>query len=111
MRPASVGECPLLVAEELAFEQRFRNRPAVDRHEGFRTPRAEVVNGASGQLLARTGFPDDQRRSVGAGYLADDFDRTTERLGTTDEIEPDELRIDRQVVHASRLSARHRNPR
>src|SRR6478735_6952020 len=56
------GERALLVSEELAFEQRFRNRRAVDRDEALGAPRRQVVQRAREQLLARPRFAEDQYR-------------------------------------------------
>ena len=46
------GEGPFLVAEDLALEQRLRDRGAVDRDERERLPRAQLVNRLRDQLLA-----------------------------------------------------------
>ena len=39
------GECPLLVAEQFAFEKRLGKGPAVDRHESLRPSRTVVMDG------------------------------------------------------------------
>ena len=46
------GERALLVAEELALEQRLGNRRAVDRHERHGRARAQLVDRLRDQLLA-----------------------------------------------------------
>ena len=46
------GERTLLVAEQLAFKEAFRDGPAVDRHKGLLIPGAAVVDGPGRQLLA-----------------------------------------------------------
>ena len=60
------GECALLVAEDFAFDQRFRNGGAVDGDERLALARAELVDGARHQLLAGAAFAGDQHRG-GAG--------------------------------------------
>ncbi len=64
------GEGPLLVAEQLALEQRLRDRRAVHRHERPLGPLRELVDGARDQLLARAGLAQDQhRRRARRGHL------------------------------------------
>ena len=46
------GERTLLVAEQLAFKEAFRDGPAVDRHKGLLIPGAAVVDGPGRQFLA-----------------------------------------------------------
>src|SRR5439155_18708292 len=58
-------ERPFLVPEELAFEQSRGNRRAIQLHEGVRTPRAEVVNGARNEFLARAGLAVDEDGRIG----------------------------------------------
>ena len=57
------GERAAHVAEQLRFEQRFRHRAAIDRHEPLIAPRAVVVNRARHQLLARARFARDENRA------------------------------------------------
>ena len=62
-----VGECASLVAEELRFEQRVGERRAVDGDKwefGFRT---QIMQGARDELLARSGFSDDEDGRAGFG--------------------------------------------
>ena len=47
-----VGKRAAGVTEQLAFDERFRNRAAVDRHERRRLAAAEVMNRARGEFLA-----------------------------------------------------------
>ena len=54
------GEGPPDVAEEFAFEERLRDRPATDDDERAFGPLAPAVQGAGDQLLARAGLPVDQ---------------------------------------------------
>ena len=64
------GERPLLVAEQLRFEQVFRDRRAVDGDERAVGPRAEHVQRAREQLLARAALAFDQDRRVVGGRRA-----------------------------------------
>jgi hypothetical protein len=59
-RADRTGKRTAYVAEELGFEQRFRNRAAVQRDEAVRAPRTVVMDGASRQFLAGTGLAGDQ---------------------------------------------------
>ena len=54
-------ERALFVPEELAFEQRFGNRRAVDRDEPVALPRREIVQRAREQLLAGAGLAKNQK--------------------------------------------------
>ena len=61
------GERALLVAENLALEQRLGNRGAVDRHKRHLRARAELVDGLGHQLLAGARLaPDENDGLVGA---------------------------------------------
>ena len=59
------GEAPLLVAEQLRFDQLLRNRRAVDLNEGLGTARRPRVERARDQLLARPALARDQDRRRG----------------------------------------------
>jgi hypothetical protein len=61
-----VGERPRLVPKELALQQRFRYRRAVDRNEGLRGSRTCGVDTAREQLLSGTGFADEENRNAAA---------------------------------------------
>lgn len=87
------GERPFAMSEELAFDELFRQRSAVDRDKGHRGPWAEVVNSSSDQLLAGSSFSENQhagiRRSdlvdqafdsLHGGGVADQFRSTLDRL-------------------------------
>ena len=56
------GEGALLVAEDLALDQRFGNRRAVDRDEWPRLARAQIVQRARHQFLAGAALAGDQHR-------------------------------------------------
>ena len=65
------GERAAHVAEELALEQAFGQRRAVDRHEGLRRPRAVEVQRARHHLLAGAALAGDQHAAGPAGDLPD----------------------------------------
>ena len=69
---ARPGERPLLVAEQLALEQSFRERRAVDGDElPGAVVRARLVDRAGDLFLAGPSFANDQDRRVGLGDVAD----------------------------------------
>ena len=65
------GERALLVAEQLAFQQRLGQGGAVEADERAVLARAGVVDGPGDQLLADAALAADQHRGVGAGHAAD----------------------------------------
>src|SRR5205085_2413855 len=65
------GEGALLVAEQLALQQRLGDGGAVQADEWPVPPRAGVVNGPGHQLLADSRFAAHQDRGVSAGHQAD----------------------------------------
>src|SRR5262249_6254731 len=80
------GESATLVAEKFGFEEARRNRGAIDFHESAFAARAEVVDGASDELLAGACFSENQdcgtggsdeldlsERALEGGTFADDF--------------------------------------
>ena len=69
------GEGALLVAEQLALEQRLAERRAVDRDERARRARAPVVDGARRDLLAGAALAEQQHGRVGARDLLECLDR------------------------------------
>ncbi len=64
------GEGALLVAEQLAFQQRVRNGGAVDGHKGLLGPGAGRVDGMGEQLLAGAAFAADQDGGIAGGHPA-----------------------------------------
>ena len=48
------GEGALLVAEQLRFEERLGECPAVDGHEGFVAPQGVVVDGVARPVPSRS---------------------------------------------------------
>src|SRR5882724_6363308 len=61
---------PFLVPEELAFEQSRGNGRAIQLHEGVRTPRAQVVNGACNELFARASLAGDEDGRLGGRTIS-----------------------------------------
>jgi hypothetical protein len=66
---AGAGEGALLVAEELALEQRVGNGRAVDRHHALAGAGAQLVHGAGEALLAGARGAEEQGRDVRRGDL------------------------------------------
>ena len=64
------GERAADVAEELAFEQAFAERAAVDADERAVAALAEVVDGVGDEFLAGAGFAEQQDRRAAASHLA-----------------------------------------
>ena len=61
------GEGALFVTEDLALEERVGDRRAVDRDEGERVARAELVNRLRHELLAGAGLPGDTSTEAAVG--------------------------------------------
>ena len=62
-----------LPAEQLAFDQRRRNRRAVDPDHGLAAAPAQLMNLRREHLFAGTGFAQKEHRRIGLGHLADLF--------------------------------------
>ena len=60
------------MAKELTFQQRLRERGAVDGDEGAVAQRAVVVDGLRHELLSRAALPANQHRTGGVGNSADE---------------------------------------
>jgi len=65
------GEGTLLIAEQLRFQEIFRNGGAVDLDEGVVLAVGQVVDDAADQCLARAGFTQQQHRGLGRRDLFD----------------------------------------
>src|SRR5581483_2710175 len=70
-RTHGAGKSALLMAEELSFDEGFRNRAARDGDERLARTGAEIVNGARDQLLAGSAFAGDQHGGIEIGDAAD----------------------------------------
>src|SRR5690606_31088960 len=75
-----VGEGPALVSKELAFEQVFGDRAAVDGDEGARLAAAALVQGARDELLADAALAGDEHRRLVIGNLRDGAEDGLHRL-------------------------------
>ena len=82
------GEGALLMTEELAFQQIFRNRAAVDGDHLLLPPRAVFVHGLRDELLAGAAFPGDEDRRIRAGDAADKLENLLQRAGNPDHFHP-----------------------
>ena len=80
------GEGPLFVAEQLAFDDAFRQRGAVEGDKRLFGLRAVVVNRAGDQLLADAALAEDQHRRAGFDDLVDERVHLQHRLGVADDV-------------------------
>jgi len=72
-RSAGSGEGTFLVAEDLALDEAVGYGGGVDGDEGPLGARAQVVDRAGRQLLARPALPRDDDRRVGGAHAPDQF--------------------------------------
>ena len=85
-RCSRAGEGALLVAEELALDERRRERRAVDRDERPAAARARLVDRARDELLAGAGLAEEQhgrRRRRDLAELAEDRRAARRRAPTS----------------------------
>src|SRR5918992_3540074 len=73
------GECALLIAKELGFDQGVRYRATVDRDKWLLTSGAQLVDRASHELFASAGLTFDEDREGGFGHLLDLLDNLLHR--------------------------------
>ena len=74
------------MAEELAFDQRWRDRAAVEGDKRLAGAPRETVNRPSGDFLPGAGSAGDQDGSAGASDPADDLEDARHRLGAAHEV-------------------------
>ncbi len=79
------GERALLVAEQLALEQRLGQRGAVDLDERAVRAPAQAVDRARDQLLARAGLARDEHGRVGRRNALDQLQNRNERTAAADD--------------------------
>jgi len=79
------GEGALLVAEQLAFEQRLGQRGAVDAHQGPAAAGGVLVDRLGHQLFAGAGLAGDEHRRVAAGHAADELVNRLHRGAAADD--------------------------
>src|SRR5690606_10478825 len=80
------GEGTLLVAEELALEQRLAQRAAVHRDERLVLARTVVVDGARDEFLAGARLPLDQHAGAGGGNLPRHLEDALHGRRTADDV-------------------------
>jgi serine/threonine protein kinase len=83
-RGVRAGERALVVPEQLALDQRRRNRAAVDHDERRTRPSPSLVDCLGQQRLAGTGLALDQHRRVRTGNARQRLEHATHRDGATD---------------------------
>ena len=71
LAPGGTRECAPLVTEELGFDERVRDRSAVQGHEQLAAPATQPVNGPGHHLLSGTGLALDKDRQRRVGHLTD----------------------------------------
>src|SRR5258708_32019666 len=79
------GERALFVAEQLTLEQRRRNRGAVAFEERLRAARAQAMDGAGDELLARAGLTADENGGVGRRHHANLIEHVAHRRTPADD--------------------------
>ena len=84
---ARVGERALLAAEQLALDQRRRQRGAVDADEPGIAPGTLAVDRLSGQALPRAGLAEEQHRGVRRRDLLQAEPHVPEGIASADEID------------------------
>ena len=80
------GERAALVAEQLALDQRRRQRRAVHAHERVTAAAAPAVHRAREQLLARAGLAEDHDRGVGRRHLEHPVECDAQRRRIADDV-------------------------
>jgi hypothetical protein len=80
------GEGSFLVAEQFGFEQRFRDRGAIDADERLFGPGRPGVNIARQYFLAGAGFAGNQHRGVAAGDLLRELDDASHGVIAIDQL-------------------------
>ena len=85
LRGVRTGERAALTSEELALDQRARQRRAVDDHERPIAPAAATMNRPGQQFLAGAGLAEEQDRGVSVGHLLDTGHHVTKTVAVTDD--------------------------
>src|SRR6185503_20185902 len=79
-------ECALFVTEELAFDQGFRNRRAVDRHETLVLAGTVVMKSLGDEFFAGSALTTNQDRGFNTRKLVDDTESSLHFGALTDEV-------------------------
>ena len=82
-----VGEGAAHMAEQFGLDHRIRNRAAVDGDERFAATRAQVMQGARGELLAGAGLAAQQHGGVDGRPLLQPGQRMAKRGRLADQVE------------------------
>lgn len=82
------------VAEQFAFEQRFRQRAACDFHEWPVAARAAPVDGAGDQRLARAAFSRNQYGSLRVGDAVDHIEHAAHARIMSDDVLHAEAKVE-----------------
>ena len=88
MRADRASETALLVAEELRFDERGRQRPAVDRDERPGAARARFMDRARDQLLAAAAFAAHEHGGLGGCDARDELKHGVDRRRAPDQMDP-----------------------
>ncbi len=80
----STRKGPANMAEQLAFEERFGERAAIDLYERAAGAGAEVVNRAGDKLLAGAGFAEQQHRGLRRRHASGEFVNPLHRRARSD---------------------------
>ena len=91
LRGDRAGEGALLVAEQLALDERLRDGGAVDLDERAFVRGGVLVDRAGDELLAGAGLAGDEDGGRCVGDLLDDREDLLERRGAADEPEAPEV--------------------
>ena len=86
MVPDGPGEGPPDMAEQLRFDQVFRNRAAIERHVGFIFPVRIEDDGPGDEFLSRPGFSGDQDRAHRRGHPFDEPEDRLHPFGLGDDV-------------------------
>ena len=97
LRRARVGERALLAAEQLAFDQRRRQRRAVDADETGIAAGTLAVDRVSRHALPRAGFAEQQHRRVRRRHLLQAEPHVAEGITPADEIDRSAARRRRRL--------------
>ena len=82
---AGAGECALLVAEDLIFEELLGDRGAVEHDERTVAARRALVDGVGDAFLARAGFALDEDGRVGLREAIDEIEEVAHRRTAADQ--------------------------
>ena len=85
LRRMRAGERPALAAEQLALDERRRQRPAIDDDEPPASAGTALVDGAGDELLAGSRLSEQQDRGIGRGDLVHPEEHALQRCAVADD--------------------------